>query len=291
MRNLSNKDKCRNNLLECHNRALSAMEMTTQTSALDARTLLLDLVVTNRPPAYTVQQLLKAGEAFGIGSTAMRTALSRLTRDGQIEHLERGLYGIGPAARPLQRQLRAWHKHAAKPTDWQKDWLVAVVGTTVRTNRTVWRRTQRVLRLWGFAEAETNVWVRPGNIPDAIENRRQDMKDAGGSSCLMIIRATELDPIREAAFRALWDVPRMQAKYIEMNRLLEHSAAHLKSIPVLEAAAEALLLGRACIRTLNFDPALPEELCPSANRRKMTRSMIAYNQKGTEIWLKLLGIN
>lgn len=267
------------------------MEMTIQISALDARTLLLDLVVTNRPPAYTVQQLLKAGEAFGIGSTAMRTALSRLTRDGQIEHLERGLYGIGPAARPLQRQLRAWHKHAVGPTGWKEDWLIAVVGTADRTNRTVWRHTQRVLRLWGFAEAEANVWVRPGNIPDALEDRRQHMREAGGSSGLMIIRATELDSNRESAFRALWDVPRMQAQYIEMNRRLELSAAKIKSKSAVDAAAEALLLGRACIRTLNFDPALPEELCPSANRRKMTRSMIAYNQKGTEIWFEFLGIN
>jgi len=265
--------------------------MKKQTSALDARTLLLDLVGTNRPPAYTVQQLLKAGEAFGIGSAAMRTALSRLTRDGQIEHLERGLYGAGPAARPWQRQLRTWHKHAVRPTGWKEDWLVAVAGTADRTNRTVWRHTQRVLRLWGFAEAKANVWVRPGNIEDSLDDRRRQMSEYGGSSGLMIVRATQLDPVQESAFRALWDVPRMQAQYTEMNRRLELSAAQINSKSVADAAAEALLLGRTCIRMLNLDPALPEELCPSANRRKMTRSMIAYNQKGTETWFKFLGID
>jgi hypothetical protein len=107
----------------------------------------------------------------------------------------------------------------------------------------------------------------------------------------MIIHATGLDPIREAAFRALWDVPRMQAQYIELNRLLKQSTAQLKSKPISDAAVEALTLGRWCIRTLNFDPALPEELCPSVNRRRMTRTMIAYIEIGTKIWFKLLGVD
>lgn len=262
-----------------------------QTSALDARTLLLDLMVTNQPPAYTVQQLLKAGDAFGIGPAAIRTALSRLTRDGQIEHPERGLYGIGPAARPLQRQLLAWHRHADRPAGWQGDWLLVLAGAADRTNRTIWRRTLRLLRLWGFAEAEASMWVRPGNIADSLEDRRQQMREYGGSASLMIVRATALDPVREAAFRALWDVPRMQAQYIELNRLLEVSSAQLGSRSVIDAAAETLLLGRACIRALNLDPALPEEFCPSANRRKLARNMTAYNRKGTDIWFRLLAID
>jgi len=257
---------------------------------INPRTLILDLVVTNQPPVYSIRQLLTAGAALDMGPSAIRTALSRLTREGQVEHVDRGLYGIGPRGRPLQQRLLAWQQHATIPANWNGDWLLAFCGTADRSNRTVWRRTLRALRLRGFAEAETNVWVRPDNITDSLEDLRQTLCATGGSTGLLLLRASGLDADREAAYRGLWDVPRMLADYQEMDEMLRHSMAGLKSKSISEAAAESLMKGRTCIRMLNFDPALPEALCPSGPRRSMTRTMIAYNKIGTQLWFELLEI-
>jgi phenylacetic acid degradation operon negative regulatory protein len=265
--------------------------MKPEVTKIDARTLLLDLVVTGQPPVYPAQNLVKAGQAFGIGPSAMRAALSRLTREGKIDIVGRGLYGIGEGARPLQRQLRAWETQAKPPKVWNGGWLLAIAGPGDRENRTVWRRTRRMLRLRGFAEAEANVWARPDNMTGSVEQLRSLIKQTGGAPSLLVIRCSDLDQARQEAWRGLWDVAQMQRVYQAMHECLVESAAGLDGKSLAEAAAETLTLGRACIRILNLDPSLPEEFCPSAHRRALARTMIAYNRKGTATWFRFLGLD
>jgi phenylacetic acid degradation operon negative regulatory protein len=276
---------------KCHNQPKCAIKIMIEIQPINARTLILDLVTTNQPPRYTIQQLLKGGEAMGIGASAMRTALSRLTREGQVENVERGLYGIGPQGRPLQSTLLSWRNHRSPPLGWNGAWLAAVIGAGDRADRTVWRRTLRTLRLRGFAEAEPNVWVRPDNITGGLDALRATLAATGGASGLLLLEATGLDPGRESEWRRLWNVPDMQARYKEMKRRMTKSTARLEKMALADAAAETLLIGRTGVRILHFDPGLPEELCPSVHRRAMTETMIAYNQLGTRLWFRLLGID
>lgn len=260
-------------------------------SPINARTLILDLVLTNEPPVYTIQQLLKAGEALGIGESAMRSALSRLTREGQVENVQRGLYGIGPKGRPLQDRLLSWRAHVHPPRTWSGGWYLAIAGAADRADRTVWRRTLRALRLQGFAEAEPGIWARPDNTDASLDDFRRILSAIGGAPSLLLLRATEMDEHRLKDWRRLWSVPEMQARYREMQKLMLDSTRDLGRKSVADAAAETLLIGRTGVRILHFDPALPEELCPSEFRRKMTETMITYNRRGTKLWFDLLGIS
>lgn len=276
---------------KCHNATKYATKIMIEISPINARTLILDLVLTNEPPVYTIQQLLKAGEALGIGESAIRSALSRLTREGQVENVQRGLYGIGPKGRPLQDRLLSWREHVHPPRAWSGGWYLAIAGAADRADRTVWRRTLRALRLQGFAEAEPGIWARPDNTDTSLDDFRRILLAIGGAPSLLLLRATEMDEHRLKGWRRLWSVPEMQARYREMQKLMLDSTRDLGRKSVADAAAETLLIGRTGVRILHFDPALPEELCPSEFRRKMTETMITYNRRGTKLWFDLLGIS
>ncbi|MFC7333025.1 hypothetical protein [Rhodocista pekingensis] len=264
-----------------------------EAGAISARTLILDLMDTGSPPDFSTRDLVQAGAAFGLEATGIRTALTRLRQEGRVRALDRGRYAIGAKAEPLQHRILGWREVQSRRRLWGGGWLLAVAGPQERANRTLWRHTVRALDLEGFAEAETNVWVRPDNLEGGPEGgaaaMRRRLLALDGAPSLLLVQATALDEQREARFRTLWPVAGLAASHAGLVRRLAESAARLPALPLVEAAAESLLTGREAIRAILRDPLLPEALCPPDALTALIAAMDAYDRLGKDIWRRYLG--
>ena len=251
---------------------------------LSARTLILDLVDTGAPPALSVRELVRAGAAFGIEPTGIRTALTRLKAEGRIRQVERGRYAIGASGALLQQRILGWRTVLERRRDWRGDWLFAIAGPQERADRTIWRRTVRALGLEGFAEAEINVWARPDNLADGAAGMRQRLAELEAAPSLLVVQARALDPERAARFQTLWNGHALQDGHARLADLLDRSAAGIDQADLPGAAVETLLLGRQAIRNIMRDPLLPDALCPTRALSRLIASMTDYDRLGKRIW-------
>ena len=251
---------------------------------MSARTLVLDLLDTGDPVSFSVRELVRAGAAFGIEPTGIRTALTRLKAEGRVRPLERGRYTIGAGGEPLKARILGWRAVPGRRRDWAGDWLLAVAGPRERSDRTRWRRTVRALELEGFVEAETNVWVRPDNLDGGAEGMRASLAGLEAAPSLLLLQARALDVDREARYRGLWQGDVLREAHRRHAALLDQSAAAIDTVELPAAAAETLLLGRQAIRAIMRDPLLPESLCPGDALERLIAAMDHYDRVGKNVW-------
>ena len=255
---------------------------------MSARMLILDLLDTGAPPAFTVAELVRAGAAFGIEAPGIRTALTRLKSEGRVQAIARGRYTIGANAEVLKQRILGWRTRLDRRQPWEGRWLVAVAGPQERADRTTWRRTLRALDLEGFAEADANIWVRPDNLERGAAGMRQDLIELDAAPSLFVVEASGLDAARDARFRTLWQGEALRASHQRLAARLDESAASIDESRLPAAAAETLLLGRQAIRAIMRDPLLPERLCPSDALAALIAAMTRYDRLGKRIWARYL---
>lgn len=260
----------------------------TASNAMSARTLILDLLDTGEPPAFSASDLVRAGSAFGIEAPGIRTALTRLKSEGRVQPVARGRYTIGANAEPLKRRILGWRTRLERRRTWEGQWLLAIAGPQERADRTTWRRTLRALELEGFAEAEGNIWARPDNLADGATGMRQRLTELEAAPSLFVIEARALDGARSAHFRTLWQSDALRASHGQLAARLDRSATEVEASALADAASETLLLGRQAIRAIMRDPLLPEELCSSDGLASLIAAMIRYDRLGKRIWTRYL---
>lgn len=251
---------------------------------ISARTLILDLVDTGEPPAFSVRELVRAGAAFGIEPTGIRTALTRLKADGSVHQVERGRYTIGARGATLQHRILGWRTVIDRRRAWRGEWLLAIAGPQERADRTVWRRTVRALELEGFAEAEVNIWTRPDNLAGGVDGMRQRLIALESAPSLLLVQANGLDPARAVRFPGLWQGDTLRDAHARLASALDHSATRIGTAALPAAAAETLLLGRQAIRAIMRDPLLPEDFCPTDGLSALIAAMTRYDRIGKRVW-------
>lgn len=259
-------------------------------AALSARTLILDLLDTGEPPDFSTRDLVHAGAAFGIEPTGIRTALTRLRQEGRVRVLDRGRYTIGARAEPLQQRILGWRRVEARRRAWDGGWLLAIAGPQDRVDRTRWRHSLRALALEGFVEAETNVWARPDNLSGGALAMRERLTALDAAPDLLVVAARDLDAARAARFAGLWPVADLVAGHGRRLAALEASSRRLPGLPLAEAAAECLLVGREALRAITRDPLLPEALCPPGPLSALIAGMSVYDREGKAIWRAYLAL-
>ena len=249
-----------------------------------ARTIVLDLLSTRARATLSAHDIIRAGGAFGIEATGMRTALARLKADGRLRVVSRGVYAPGIGAEPLQRRLRGWRTATARRSGWDGRWMIALVGGNERADRTRLRRTLRALQIGGFREAEPGLWVRPANLTSGVADMRDDLRATGGAETMLVARIGEVDATREALWRTLWDAAAIADAHRALTAELQRHATALDRAPVPQAAAATLILGREAIRDILRDPLLPDDLGGVAALDELVAAMIDYDAIGRAAW-------
>ena len=220
---------------------------------------------------------------FGVSSNAARVAVTRLVADRLVESDERGLYRLGPAARPVGELVESWRRGEERMRAWNGDWLcVALTGTVERTPR---RHSKRALGRLGFREGLPGVWVRPDNLAACREETLDRLAGLGLEPEADHVVARAPSPRLDARWRCeLWPHDAIERTRADALADLERSLPRLERMPRHEAMVESFLLGGEAIRVLATDPLLPPEIAPADTRAALGALMQRYDEVGRRLW-------
>jgi phenylacetic acid degradation operon negative regulatory protein len=227
--------------------------------ALSARSVVASTLLGASPPQLPVRTIVRCGELFGIPPGTVRTAVSRMLADGDLE-VDRGADGDQPVYRIggplLARHVRQAESRSPETRRWDGTWTQAVVqavGARPAAERNALRAAARTLRL---AELREGVWLRPDNLDHA---RHDAAVAAVTTQCAWFTVTPDGPPADLAA--ALWDLDGWARQAHRLTAALEgHGTALASGDP--DALASGFLLSAAVLRHLLADPLLPTGLLP-----------------------------
>jgi phenylacetic acid degradation operon negative regulatory protein len=205
---------------------------------LTARSVVLSTLLGYHPPALPINALVRVGALFAIADRTIRTAVSRMVANGDLDALD-GVYSL--AQRLIDRQARQDESCSPTTTRWDGTWEIAIVTSPPRplSERVALRKSMGQLRL---GELREGVWTRPANLI-------RDHHDVVVDQCTFF-RGQYDDP--PALVHALWDLPTWAT---EARRL----HARLAAVTGLQSG---FMVSTEIIRHLLLDPCLPRTLLP-----------------------------
>jgi phenylacetic acid degradation operon negative regulatory protein len=207
---------------------------------LTARSVILSVLLGSHPPYLPVRTLVRTTELFGISEGTARTALSRLTSDGDVI-ASGGMYHLSP--RLLQRQWDQDSSLRPRTRSWRGLWEIAVLIPGSGPEKASPAADLTKLRM---AELRPGVWVRPDNLirdwPDAVHERALRFSGRG-----------DLGGRRPADVVAhLWD----------LRSWTSDADALVAAMDATAELAERFVIAAAMVRHLRSDPILPTQLQP-----------------------------
>ena len=213
---------------------------------LSARSIILSVLLGSHPPVLSGRRLIGLAELFGIRSGTVRTALSRMSANGELT-ADDGDYSLGP--RLLQRQ-RQQDDGRSVPTDaWDGRWVTAIAAADRRSaaERRAFRTAMVGARL---AELRPDIWMRPANISRV--DRPEDVLVITGELAAD-------DPVDLVG--QLWPLVSLNERSCALRVALE---CHRASLDADEPSvlANTFVLSAAVVRYLRIEPQLPLELVP-----------------------------
>ena len=186
--------------------------------------------------------------SLDITAPAVRTAVSRMVREGWLEPAGRGYAASARArARLAEAHVRIYRTGA---TPWDGHWHVVTVEH--QADRNTRSRVSQSLRFLGYGALAADTWVAPRESPELAEVLRREGVRHDGFSARFQGEAAGL-------VSRVWDLPSLAAAY---RRFAE--AAGEAGVPddPEQAFASRSGLVHAWRLFLFSDPGLPEEVLP-----------------------------
>ena len=213
---------------------------------LNARSLVLSLLLGLDPPQLSARALVRLAELFGIAPGTMRTALSRMAASGELAGDADGYRLVG---RLLERKAAQDIGRRPPSGAWDGEWVVAVVTAPRRdvAARRAFRTHMANLRM---GELRPDTWLRPANLagPD-------------GNDGLVVVRGPleGEDPPTLAA--RLWPLPAIASEALDLRRRLDAALPDLADRRP-EALPATITLAAEVVHFLRAEPVLPPSLTP-----------------------------
>lgn len=211
---------------------------------LNARSLVLSILLGLPVPALPARALVAAADAFGVAPGTMRTALSRMVSAGELAAVD-GEYRL--AGRLLERKAAQDIGRRPPPEDWDGAWWVAVVTAPRREvrQRRAFRSHMANLRM---GELRPDTWLRPANLDGPR-----------GDEGLAVVRGPLVGEEPAGLARRLWPLTEIAERARSLLDRVE------EAMPALEAGqpaamADTIELSAAVVRFLRAEPLLPPAL-------------------------------
>ena len=251
---------------------------------MNARHLIIDLIMGSDGAPITIRQLLLAANLFDFSENSIRVAVTRLSSDGMIESSARGKY-------QFTQQWQAWATdmlkrkqgiQATKP--WNHDYLAVFTGALGRVDRTALKRRERALRQHGFRELQTGLFIRPDNLAESFDETFKRLILNGLEPDANMFRVSHLDTASSQKVAILWDGESLNHTYANISQKIQAWLARVHECNVEQAARESLLLGREAIPLLTADPLLPPPFIDEAARYQFVQDVQQLDQVGQKLW-------
>ena len=255
---------------------------------LTARELVIDFLSNRYPREMSAQEITGVGIALGFTEQSLRMALTRLVEQSVAANTGRGRYRLSPSGEAMRDEVRKWRHLGELAKPWSGAWIGVFDAAIPRSDRAALRRHERAMRLRGFRELQSGLWIRPANLRDSVAELREHLRALGLHPDALVVGLDELDDEARARSTSLWDTAAMLATYRALAEELLASKGKLERLALDTAAAESMVLGRDVIRHINLDPVLPEELMPQRALSKLIQVMTEYDQNARQIWRRFM---
>jgi phenylacetic acid degradation operon negative regulatory protein len=255
---------------------------------LTARELVIDFLSNRYPREMSVQEITGVGIALGFSEQSLRMALTRLVEQSVAVNTGRGRYRLSPSGEAMRDEVRKWRHLGDLAKPWTGAWIGVFDAAIPRSDRAALRRHERAMRLRGFRELQSGLWIRPANLRDSVAELREHLRALGLHPGALVVGLDDLDGDARARSTSLWDTAAMIATYRALAEELVASKGKLERLALDTAAAESMVLGRDVIRHINLDPVLPEELMPQRALINLIRVMTEYDQNARQIWRRFM---
>lgn len=217
---------------------------------LTARSVIASTLLGVDPPRLPALALVRSGELFGLREGATRTALSRMSANGEVvaDHGHYALAGTLLARHARQQSART----AAPPRPWDGTWTAALVTGERRRapDRAAFRTAASRLKL---AEIREGVWMRPGELRpghdvDAravLDDQATWLRGIRPDDPDLLVERFDLDAWSDLARTAIAEMHRWQGD-LDQQRTA--------------ALGDTFVVNADVVRLLVADPDLPAEL-------------------------------
>jgi phenylacetic acid degradation operon negative regulatory protein len=213
----------------------------------------------DRAPVAALVRLLSS---LDIAAPAVRTAISRMVRQGWLEPV-RLATGPGYLLTPRARQRlddAATRIYRTREAGWDGHWDLIVLETPAQ--RTTRERVRSGLSFLGYAPLADSTWI------SAFATSEVDELLAAEAVGFARMRAEDADPAERA--RRAWDLQSLADAYVDWQRfadgLLADPDSHLRSISRAGEDERAFAVRSVLVhewrKFLFTDPGLPAELLP-----------------------------
>jgi phenylacetic acid degradation operon negative regulatory protein len=190
--------------------------------------------------------------ALDITAPAVRTAVSRMVREGWLEPVERDVRGYAATAQARDRLEEARHRiYRTEPVPW--DGLWHVVAVPHQSDRNARARTAQSMRFLGYGSLAPDTWIAPRESPElAGALGRAGVQHDG-------FRARFQGEARALVGR-VWDLESLAAAY---RRFAQAAGDAGSATDPQQAFASRSALVHAWRLFLFSDPGLPDEVLPA----------------------------
>ena len=249
-------------LIVANNLRVISDPRTSSLEPLNARSIVLSVLLGSHPPQMPVGRILEFTTLFGVSDGTVRTALSRMVSAGDLVN-DDGIYRL--AGRLVERQAQQDTGRHDPPSQWDGSWWTVAV---VSDRRTMTERREFRSRATGsrLGELRPDLWLRPANI--AIPT---DLPD------VVITRGPLITGNAHDLVARLWDLGELQHRS-ELHRVALDSAAIELETGTDRALPDAFVALAGAQQFLRVEPQLPTDLAPdiaSATLRSRYAEVVA----------------
>ncbi|MGI8757384.1 MAG: PaaX domain-containing protein, C- domain protein [Acidimicrobiales bacterium] len=211
---------------------------------LNARSVVLSVLLGLDPPALPVAALVELGRLFGIASGTVRTAISRMCGGSELVQ-DGGTYRL--SGRMLDRKAQQDSGRTVPTAEWDNTWWTTIVTDDARTmtERRHFRSTMTGARM---GEVRPDIWMRPANTdgPPPRPDR-------------VTIRGALQSGDPEALAARLWDQASLEERAKRIHDALDQAAKRSRDADPA-AVPLSITVSAACVRFLRTEPQLPTQL-------------------------------
>jgi phenylacetic acid degradation operon negative regulatory protein len=236
-------------LIVANNQRVTTAARDPSLGPLNARSIVLSVLLGSHPPRMPVGRILEFTALFGLPDGTVRTALSRMVVAGDLVN-DDGVYRL--AARLVERQAQQDAGRREPPTGWDGSWWAVAVVSDRRSmsERRVFRARAVGSRL---GELRPDLWMRPANIEIATDLPQ-----------VAITRGPMITGDQRDLVGRLWDLPDVRRRSDVHLRSLDDAATRL-AVGGDRSLADCFVALAAAQRFLRVEPQLPAELAPDTS--------------------------
>lgn len=257
---------------------------------INARHLIIDLLMASGGRPVSVRQLLLAAGLFDLSENSVRVAVTRLSSDGMIESAGRGKYQFTPLWQVWANDMFERKQGIRAIKSWNQDYLAVFTGALGRVDRTALKRRERALHQYGFRVLETGLFIRPDNLAESLDETFGRLILNGLEAGANLFRISQLDYSSEQKVARLWQDESLNQTYTSISQNIQAWLARVDYGDIEQAARESLLLGREAIPLLMNDPLLPPPFIDESAREQFARDVQQLDQVGQRLWQKFYAL-